>query len=311
VKLDRLLPSREATELLAAILLDGPPAIEAWTRWLAAAGDTMQALGADAILARPLLPLLYDSVRRNGLTVDRETATYLRSAFLTESLRGRTYHAIVDELVAVLRKADVPFLLIKGAATGPLYYPDPALRHAHDIEILVGDRARVHAALAGSPFRPTTRHDFVHPSGLPLRVHTRLVNPPLERQLWTHAIPLPNGAPTLDPTHTLALTLVHASRSVARHSARWVCDAHAIIRTGNVDWTRFTTTITAARAAIPAAAQLRWLRDSLNVLVPAEVLQALDERAARAGLRERALVLRGINVDRISLWRRVMRFGVR
>jgi hypothetical protein len=66
-----------------------------------------------------------------------------------------------------------------------------------------------------------------------------------------------------------------------------------------------------AIAAIPAATQLLWLRDSLDVPVPAEVLQAVDERAARAGLRERAIVLRGLNADRVSLWRRVTRFGVR
>ena len=288
MNLEALLPDAHAANLLVAMLRDGEAAAEAWSQWRFADRD------------RPLLPLLYDSVRRNALPIEPETATLLRSAYVTESLRGRAYARIVEELSALL--AGVPFLLLKGAAVGPLYYADPALRHAHDVELLVSSGAAVRAALSGSAFSRVRRH-YVHTSGLPLRVYTRLFVPRFgfdERSLWDGSV-----AQTLNTSDALALALIHASRSLSRHSARWACDAHAIIRRGAVDWTRFVATVVATGAAPPVAAQLRWLHDVLDVPVPADVLAALDARAGRAGLLERAVINRGLALDRLS--RRIVR----
>jgi Uncharacterised nucleotidyltransferase len=213
-----LLPDRRTTALLQAMLLDGDAAREAWSRARYAKGE-----------ARPLVALLYDAVRRNDLLADDDTLTYLRSAYLTESLRSRTYREIVNELTIALRGLD--FLLIKGAAVSELFYPEPALRHAHDIEIVVPGLAPLRAALSASRFRPAP-DGFVHDSGLPLRVHTRL--PITPRGFAT----LPNGARTLDATDTLALTLVHAARWISRQSAQWVCDAVMILRRAEIEWGR-------------------------------------------------------------------------
>lgn len=256
----RLLPDARTTHLLAAMLLDGDAAREAWSRWTRSVRSPKQALAADTVMARSLLALLYDSVRRNDLPVDGDTATYLRSAYHTESLRTRAYREIRDDLHERLR--GVPYQLIKGAAVGELYYRDAILRHAHDIELLTTDRACVHSALAGSRFRPLGEH-FVHESGLPLRVHTRLC--------------VPMESP--DATAALALALVHASRSPSRATCRWVCDATFIIRSGNVDWPRFTKIVVDAGGAAAVHAQLRWLRDALGMAVPADALAALEEHA--------------------------------
>jgi hypothetical protein len=287
VNLAGLLPDAHAANLLVAMLRDGDAAREAWSQWTFVDRD------------RPLLPLLYDSVRRNALSVDAPTATLLRSAYVTESLRSRAYARIVEELSALL--AGIPFLLVKGAAVGPLYYADPALRHAHDVELLVPSGAAVRTALAGSAFQRTRRH-YVHTSGLPLRVYTRLFVPRFrfdERALWEGAV-----GQTLNATDALSQALIHASRSLSRHSGRWVCDAHAI-RRGSVDWVRLVATVGAVGAALPVAAQLRWLHEVLGVPVPGDVLAALDARAARAGLLERVVVGRGLALDRLS--RRVLR----
>lgn len=305
MKLARLLPDRQATDLLAATLLDGALAVEAWNRWTRSAGEPSRALSGDAIMARQLLPLLYDSVRRNGLPVDEETATYLRSAWLTESLRTRAYREIVAGLVSLLQAAEIPFLLIKGAAVGEMFYADPALRHAHDIEILVDDVAPVSAALAASRFHPAAG-DFVHASGLPLRVHARAFVPQLafdERTLWERPATLSSGARTLDSAHALALVLVHASRSMSRQSGRWVCDALAIQRGGRLDWRRFAQTVVAVGAALPVRVQYHWMRDAVGLEFPPEVVAALDEHAAHASAEERAIVRRGVNAGRAPWWR--------
>lgn len=282
MKLKTLLPDARATELLRAMLLDGAAARDAWSSWLARISDPMRALGEDAVMARPLLPLLYDSVRRNALPVDDATATYLRSAFLTESLRSRKYLEIVAELLSLYPDA----VLIKGAAIGPLYYADPALRHAHDIEILVADPAALRASLASSRFRPSGA-DSIHDTGLPLRVH-------------------PTSHPTpRDATGHLAHTLLHAAESPSRHSGRWVCDAVMIRRTSPIDWPRFAETVIAANASIPVSAQLRYLRDAFGIDTP--VLAQLEERAAHATRRERAQVRKRLAEGEVPLWRRLWR----
>jgi hypothetical protein len=238
------------------MLLDGDIAREAWSQWTRGMASPKSALASDNVMARSLLALLYDSVRRNALAADAETTTYLRSAYLTETLRTRTYRAIVDDLRERLR--DVSFTLIKGAVTGERDYPDPVLRHAHDIEIVATDRDAIRNALTGSPFHAEGEH-YVHDSGLPLRVHGRSCV----------------AFTSYDPTAALALTLVHASQSRSRATTRWACDTFFITRTRAVDWPRFTQMVLDARAARPVLAQLRWLRNELGTEVPAEVLTTL------------------------------------
>ena len=207
-----MIPDRTTTELLRAILLDGAAARAAWERWAAAVHAPMTALADDAKTARPLLPLLCHSMRCNALPVDEETATYLRSAYLRESLRSRAYRAIVAEVAELL--AGTPFQFVKGAAVGEAFYPEPALRHAHDIEIFAADPAAVRAALANSRFHPDGAQ-WLHDSGLPLRVHTRLLGSTYR---------------PLDATDALALALTCANASY-----RWVCDAQMIVRSGKAD----------------------------------------------------------------------------
>jgi hypothetical protein len=237
--------NRRATQLLRATLLDGALARQAWDRWTRVVRNPVDTLGRDAIMARPLMPLIYNSVRRNELPADRETMTLLRSAYLTESLRSRAYRDIVDELIA--RLAGVEFLLIKGAAVGELYYAEPALRHAHDIEIVARDFADVRGALEGSRFR-FERGRFLHESNLELRVH--------DLPLWDRTIAMPNGVRTLDATQSFQLALTHAGPS-----GRWACDAYMIVRRAEIEFGR----VAGVRS------QLRWLRDHLGVEIPAAV----------------------------------------
>lgn len=248
-----LLPDTRGTALLRAMLLDGDAARGSWRAWKEASGDVKQALARDA---RPLLALLYDSVRRNSLEVDDDTATYLRSAQLTESLRSKAYGEVVNELTESMR--GVSFLLIKGGAVGQLWYPDPALRHAHDIEIVVSSIHDVRQALAATNFRPAP-DGFVHASGLPLRVHVRLPIVP-------HVpIRMANGIETLGAADALALALVHAARWISRASMHWVCDAAFIARNGTIEWPRFEESVRATRHKV--AKQLAYLRT--HELLPA------------------------------------------
>lgn len=197
--LAHLLPHWRDTALLQAILFDDEAARHAWDRWSDDAGDVMRALGNDAIVARPMLPLLYDSVRRNHLDLQPHVATYLRSAYVRESLRTKSYFAIVDEICNMLERAGVRYQLIKGAAIARELYSEPALRHAHDVELEVDDVAAARAAIGFD----------VHPSGLPVRLHAGIRDVP-----------------------PLARVLTNAAQSMSRQSCRWVADAYLMIRAG-------------------------------------------------------------------------------
>jgi hypothetical protein len=254
-----LLPAGRDTLLLAAMLLDGASARDAWSRWLTASGrsSAKQSLAEDSSLARSQLALLYDSVRRNEIPVDEPTMTYLRSAFLTERLRTQT----IDEIVATLtrRLEGLRFRFMKGNAVAR-YYREPALRHAHDLELLTADRESVMARLQGSDFRRDGDH-FVHHTGLPLRIHTQI-----------------DGlVPDEGTTDALVLCLVHASRSPSRATGRWVTDAVHLIRSGEIDWSLLTHRVRAVRATSTTCRQLHWLQRAVGAKVPDEVLTRLRQ----------------------------------
>lgn len=254
-----LLPAERDTLLLAAMLLDGASARDAWSRWTRSGGRSSpkQSLAEDSTLARSLLALLYDSVRRNDLPVDEPTMTYLRSAYLTERLRTQTIEGIVATLTR--RLEGLPFRFIKGNAVAR-YYREPALRHAHDLELLTSELESVIARLQGSDFRPEGEH-FVHQTGLPLRVHTRI-----------------DGlVPDDRATDALVLCLVHASRSPSRRTGRWVTDAVHLIRSGEIDWSGLPDRVRAVRATSSTLRQLHWLRRALGAQVPEQVLTGLRQ----------------------------------
>lgn len=302
-----LLPDAGAAALLAAAVGTREFAREGWQRWCSlVAAAPAEALAGDERVARTLLPLLYDSARRNGLPLDAATSTYLRSALVRESLRGRIYREIADELVSRMRSWSIALLVIKGAATGPLYYADPALRHAHDVELLIERKDLPAAArsLDGSDFRRVGR-GWVHRSGLPLRIRTRLFDPSLSRDdavFWADSVPCGStGWMTLHPSHALALAIVEASRSPVRGTGRWIADAAAIIGSASVDWDRLADAVRTAGADLSAAVQLRWLRDELALAIPEETIDGL------AGPRRAAveIALRGVAADSPRVWQRL------
>ena len=154
-----------------------------------------------------------------------------------------------------------------------MFYADAALRHAHDIEVLADQRCEMRS--------------YVHDSGLPVRIHRRL--------------PIPNFE-SVDATNALALALVHAARSLSRHTGRWACDAVMIVRSGRVDWPRFVELVEGS--SVSTYAQLLWLRDVLNVDVPENVLAALLERSSRL---ERIATALRLHASSVTVLRRLWR----
>jgi len=170
------------TLLLRAMLGAGPSgARKAWDQWLGAVGDPVAHLRADMNGLRRLLPLLLAAVRRNGLSVDRTFLTVLRSAHVREELRYRIYRRILAQVLAAMHAGKIEAILVNGAALAHSIYPEPMLRHCHNIDLYcnAAHMARMAELLRTLGFRETARNGgcigFEHGSGLPLELHQRLL----------------------------------------------------------------------------------------------------------------------------------------
>ena len=170
------------TLLLRAMLGAGTSgARKAWEQWLGAVGDPVAHLRADTNGLRRLLPLLLAAVRRNGLSAERTFLTVLRSAHVREELRYRIYQLILAQVLAVIQAGEIEAILVNGAALAHSIYPEPLLRHCHNIDLYcnVAHIERMAELLTALGFRETARNGgciaFEHGSGLPLELHQRLL----------------------------------------------------------------------------------------------------------------------------------------
>lgn len=299
-----LFPAERATLLLQAALLDGDDARNAWREWRHGVTDVKETLAQDQIIARTLLPLLHASVRRNALDADDETLTYLRSAVAREALRAREYRRIVDALTSALEKRGAAFLLVKGAAVGDVFYSAEALRHSHDVELVMIDPIDGRA-LDEAGFVPRGDH-YVHTSGLPLRVGDVLI-PPNVRATMSDAWSVATTTHRPDATTSLAVALLHAARSRSRENGRWIADAQAIVRTREVEWEKLVALLRRARGCGIAAAQLQWLAERRFCDVPERVVRELA--ANESDPIERQIEVRGLYAGRRAWWMKLFRLS--
>ena len=132
-----LLPTAGETELLAACLHQGSRAREAWARWCSM-HDPSPAVRRDRLAAtRTMMPLLCRSAARNDLDLGHEVSSYVRAAALREELRAARYAEIVADALAALRTEDARVYVARGAVLAASAYDAWALRHCHDLDLLV------------------------------------------------------------------------------------------------------------------------------------------------------------------------------
>jgi hypothetical protein len=189
------------------------------------------------------------------------------------------------DVLTTLRANRVDAIVVGGVALAEDAYADWALRHCHDLDLLLapGDLERAIAALALPPTRRRAgTAELVHPSGMSISLHTRAYCDPYyctvagdpERQLSITDIA---GAPAtmLDPAGVLIRTCVHAA-CVGRPSLRWAIDAWVVIhRHPDLDWSALFDRAHGDGAGLALLVRLRWLSDALGADIPADVLAEL------------------------------------
>lgn len=308
----RALPTAEQSIFLRACVLPGPAGRDAWREWLSIVGDPIAAF-RDASEYRPLAALLYASLRDHEaeLGVPREFVTVLRTAVVREEARTRQYAELVASMLAAVEGASVEPLVLPGASLAATVYPNRTLRHCHDLDLLVRpeELRRAVDALRSLGCTQRSHAELVHPSRLPVLLHTTLLPTPLAQSLAdrvrSRAISVTvagRGACTLAPADALLHVCAHGFSARARRSIQWAVDAHFLVeRHPDLDWAVSLETTRAASLTVPFAVTLRFLHDELAAAVPRPVLDGLEAAKRDSAARRAALSMLPV---RERTWRR-------
>jgi hypothetical protein len=307
-----LLPTEEQTWLLQACLWPDDRGQRAWAQWTAAIDDAAAFLRRDNDGVKGLLSLLFHSLQERKIFIEKVFQTYIRTAYARDELRSKSYGSICGALVSALAGAGVPAIVLKGAALAETAYENPALQHAHYLEILIHHQnlnraAQVLPSLGFTRSRDSLASswpevEWIHESGLPLIVHWDLFRIPFYRvelpELWSRCrMETLSGLSTrvLSPADNLMHICASRFDIEQRDSLRWACDAWFLLhRSPELDWEVLLRHASEGRMALPLFMTLNYLWEKLNAPIPPDVLQALHAAAAKSESIERELALFGV-----------------
>ncbi len=284
----------------------------------------------DTLAPHDVAPFLYSGVRSTAqwTALPAAVQSAWRQAFQTHSVRSYLMENELLQIVAALQAANVPVMLLKGAALGRLVYGSPAERPVNDLDLLVPaaavDTAR--DVLIGRDYLAQGlfwlgRWQRRYRAELPMvcqaadrrrllvELHWSLLELPyyIERipmaDIWQSAQPAPGIPGALVPD--AATLLLHGCAHQMMHHNRdrrllWLLDVDRLVRGSNVAWD------------VVLARGQRWgllltlklmLEEAVALLatpVPADVLAALANHPAEPV--ERAMW--GIGDDRPDRARR-------
>jgi hypothetical protein len=81
--------------------------------------------------------LLWHHVHKSGLAIPDETEHILKGLYLRQRSINQTYALALTDITSLFEKNGIRALVLKGLALAYQYYPDPALRHLSDIDLLL------------------------------------------------------------------------------------------------------------------------------------------------------------------------------
>jgi hypothetical protein len=293
--------------LLAAALLEGDAAVDAWRRFRA--GAEPESLEPQS---QQLLPLIYRRLLRQGYQDD--AMPRLKGAYRWTWSRNQIFCRSAGAAILDLQAAGIETLVLKGGALALLDYHDLGARAMVDLDVLVrpeqvGRAAEILKTAGWRPVmrRPTdllgvvTAHPFLHEGGRGIDLHWHaLGRRQSDDDLWANAVPLTLGAAqTLAPDAAgrLMHVCVHGAESGPPPHVRWVADAATVVTRGEVTWRDLVERAERRQVTVILAQTLGYLRERFEVAIPDNVLAELRavapsrfERAAfRAATRPRTI----------------------
>jgi hypothetical protein len=306
-----ILPTAEETLLLRACLSSGKSAPTAWKEWQRRRNGLEAGFLGTNEAVKKLRLLVFNAVRLYGLELDKESQTYLRSAFLKEELRGKIFRRVCRDILLFANNEGIPTVVLKGTALAETVYGNPVLRHCHDIDILIRDQDMSRAVsllhvIGFKKIKPkaearTVNCKLEHESGLPLNLHTRPFELPyynaLFEEMWersqSHVI-AGVQAKILAPSDNLLHVCGHAFYGSGRESLHWVSDAWFIIaRCRDLDWDLLLDCAQRSHLALGLWLTLGYLAEDLSAPIPSRFLDRLFAAALKSNVTERELALFG------------------
>ena len=293
----RFFPDAPDTDLLRAMLAAQSVATPAWRRWLDHAGNPVTALGSDPRNIKVLVPLLARHLNELGIAVTPAWQTYARASHLTETLRMTGFLRHAARVMERLNALRIPFVVLKGAALAEHVYKDPALRHAHDFDVLVAD-TDINAATttlmdAGFSELLEVGEEFHHTppltnaAGFTVELHRRFrVQYPEFSSDGIHdrsrqALVGGREARIPSPEDLLLHACVHAVSCTASRNLRWVADVWTIGKTLTpLDWTRARSLAIESGVALPVMLALGYVTGAIGTLAPDGYVEEMAVAAA-------------------------------
>jgi hypothetical protein len=322
-----LSPPPEYGLLLAAMSPTASPHVD-YTEWGPARWNATLAIAE----WHRLLPVLFRHVAAAG-QVPAMALDALEEAYLANSARNLFIAAELDRALVALAAADVPAMLLKGAALVETVYADPALREMLDLDILVPAAAMdaagaalgaigyrpESAAAAGSHPRMKVRAEHHHDPPLvadhriaAIELHHHIATS-AERAhfdvagLWERARP-----GTRSPEHLLPAPedlLLHAAFHFTRNrlGGSWasagtggalsqVCDIAWLVDREPIDWDAFVASARSYRLDTRVFLAL-FVAAELGVAIPADALDALRPPGFDPRIGRRLIALRVLRTN--------------
>lgn len=276
--LSAILPTSDQTMLLRACLWTGEAGRKAWMKWHDSALHPKEAL-KKAEWVKELLPLLYHSLEQNHVDLDQSFRTCLRMAYVYEELRSQTYRQIFKETVSILTASGISFLVLGGAPLIKGVYNDWALRHCHDINLILKkeDLKRAIDVLSA-------QENFVsggkHVSGFPICLASFLFNNLSITEVLKNAEEVEIDGVTMKTlcvTDYLLFILGRTFSSPSRNSLRWVCDVYFLLlkRSMQIDWDFLFHRTAESRLILPFWVMFNYFTKELKAQIPSFFLNQL------------------------------------
>jgi hypothetical protein len=273
-------PSAGALAVVRACLATREdPRAEDW----AALGDIRGVLRQPDVRRAGLMPQLLHAATEASVALDPTLRSLCRAARAHEELRIAALTPTCRHAVAATQSGAI---VLRGVALGHTVYAHPALRHCHDLDLLVPDGEDASFEDGGFPVSRHRRLFAGEPAHIPW---ADLLEATIEIQIAGVA------ARVLEPATSLLDVCVQAATHGPPRSPLWCIDAALLIRSGALDWDRAVSRAREWRIAGHAGTTLSWLRERLGIPVPLDVVQALRPRrwwrprAYRASFRLREL----------------------
>ncbi len=259
-------------------------------------------------------PTFPNFVEEHGLAAlwhERTGRDEFRSARRLAEAMYLAQEQALNEIDAVFAKEGIEYIVIKGAANRLLLYDNPAIRAAHDLDILVNAEDRVNAAKAlhAAGFQPRfnpgniSRELVLSRSTVDIDLHWALlregrlrIDPTadmLARRRRLHNIWMPS------PEDSLFLLLVHPA--FGKHLSSWNMGLHRVadviywLRTQEVDWPAVCEQLKTCGVQTAAWATLRWVQMLSQEHAPDSLEGMLDE--TRPGTLRRRWLERWLRKD--------------